>query len=116
MTARSSNRAGPINRPSRNLDYQFGKLPEAPVVKIRFADAAILGLKPRNVRYDVQDSEDTGLLLRVSPQGRKTWMVSYRSKTGIKQQKALGKFPTMRVAEARRAADLALTGTLGSSD
>ena len=48
------------------------------MVKIRFADAVIHGLKPRKVRYDVQDSQDTGLLLRVSPQGRKTWMVSYR--------------------------------------
>ncbi len=86
------------------------------MVKIRFADAAIFGLKPRKIRYDVHDSEDTGLLLRVSPQGRKTWMVNYRSNTGIRQQRALGKFPKMRVAEARSAADLALNGTPGSGD
>ena len=29
------------------------------MVKIRFADAAIFGLKPRKIRYDVHDSEDT---------------------------------------------------------
>jgi hypothetical protein len=79
------------------------------MVKIRFATAVLHGLKPRKVRYDVHDSEDTGLLLRVSPQGRKTWMVNYRSNTGVKQQRALGKFPAMGVAEARQAADLALT-------
>jgi len=86
------------------------------MVKIRFVDAAIHGLKPRKVRYDVQDSEDTGLLLRVSPQGRKTWMVSYRSTTGVKQQRALGKFPAMGIAQARRAADLALNKAPASDD
>jgi hypothetical protein len=78
------------------------------MVKIRFADAAVFGLKPRKIPYSVHDSEDTGLLLRVSPQGRKTWMVNYRSKTGIQQQRALGKFPKMRIAEARSAAQKAL--------
>lgn len=77
------------------------------MVKIRFADAVLHGLKPRKIRYDVHDSQDTGLLLRISPQGRKTWMVNYRSRTGVQQQRALGKFPAMGVAEARQAADLA---------
>jgi Arm DNA-binding domain len=78
------------------------------MVKMRFAEAVLHGLKPRKIRYDVYDSEDTGLLLRVSPQGRKTWMVNYRSETGVKQQRALGKFPAMGVAEARQAAYVAL--------
>ncbi len=85
------------------------------MVKVRFSDAALLGLKPRKVKNDIHDSEDTGLLLRVSPQGRKTWMVDYRSPTGIKQQRAIGRFPTMRIAEARAAALLALNGTLNKS-
>ena len=86
------------------------------MVKIRFADAVIHGLKPRKVRYDVHDSQDTGLLLRVSPQGRKTWMVSYRSNTGVKQHRALGKFPAMSIAQARQAADLALNKTAAADD
>ncbi|MEJ2122958.1 MAG: Arm DNA-binding domain-containing protein [Alphaproteobacteria bacterium] len=81
------------------------------MVKIRFADAAIHGLKPRKIRYDVHDSEGTGLILRVSPQGRKTWMVNYRSETGIQQQKPIGKFPKMRVADARQAASYAFSNT-----
>jgi hypothetical protein len=80
------------------------------MVKVKFSDAVLLGLKPRKVKYDIHDSEDTGLLLRVSPQGRKTWMVDYRSATGIKQQRAIGKFPAMRIDEARDAALLALSG------
>ncbi len=86
------------------------------MVKIRFANAALHGLKPRKIRYDVHDSEDTGLLLRVSPQGRKTWMVNYRSTTGVQQQRALGKFPAMGIAEARHAADLAYNKAPASDD
>jgi len=86
------------------------------MVKIRFARAVLHGLKPRKIRYDVHDSEETGLLLRVSPQGRKTWMVNYRSETGVQQQRALGKFPAMDIAAARQAAELAQTKTAGSDD
>ncbi len=86
------------------------------MVKVRFSDAVLLGLKPRKVKYDIHDSEDTGLLLRVSPQGRKTWMVSYRSPTGIKQQRASGKFPAMRIDAARDAALLALSGVQDERD
>jgi hypothetical protein len=85
------------------------------MVKIRFSEAVLMGLKPRKIKYDVQDTEDTGLILRVSPQGRKTWMVNYRSPTGIQQQRPIGKFPAMRVAEAREAAHSALNGTLTKS-
>ncbi len=80
------------------------------MVKVRFSDAVLFGLKPRKVKFVVHDSEETGLLLRVSPQGRKTWMVEYRSPTGFKQQRAIGKFPAMRLAEARPAALRALSG------
>jgi hypothetical protein len=85
------------------------------MVKIRFARAVLLGLRPRKIRYDVHDSEDTGLLLRISPQGRKTWMVNYRSETGVQQQRALGKFPAMDIAAARKAAELAY-GKVPASD
>jgi len=86
------------------------------MVKIRFARAVLHGLKPRKIRYDVHDSEETGLLLRVSPQGRKTWMVNYRSETGVQQQRALGKFPAMDIAAARQAAELAQNKTAGLDD
>ena len=86
-----------------------GVVLEIHTMKVRFVDSALMGLKPRKVPYNVHDSEGTGLLLRVSPRGRKTWMVSYRSPTGIKQQRPIGKYPAMRVAEAREAAQLALS-------
>ena len=86
-----------------------GVVLEIHTMKVRFVDSVLIGLKPRKVPYNVHDSEGTGLLLRVSPRGRKTWMVSYRSPTGIKQQRPIGKYPAMRVAAAREAALLALS-------
>ena len=74
------------------------------MVKVRFEYWVLRALKPRKARYDVHDSENTGLLLRVSPQGRKTWMVDYRSSNGVKMQRPLGKFPTMGITEARNSA------------
>jgi hypothetical protein len=54
--------------------------------------------------------------MRISPQGRKTWMINYRSETGVQQQRALGKFPAMSIERAREAAHLALNGAGGSDD
>ena len=67
-------------------------------------EAILRSLKPRRIKYDVHDPDGTGLLLRVSPQGRKTWMVSYRSEIGVKQQRTIGKYPAMTIAEAREVA------------
>ncbi len=85
------------------------------MVKVRFIDSALMGLKPRRIRYDVHDPEITGLLLRVLPHGRKAWMVSYRASTGIVHRKQIGSYPTMRIAEARNAALSALNGSPGEA-
>ena len=77
-------------------------------MKVKFADSVLRYLKPHRVKYDVHDPEETGLLLRVSPDGRKTWMVRYRSPTGVIQQRAIGKYPMMSITEARNAAVSAL--------
>ena len=87
-----------------------------PIVKMRFSDGVLLGLKPRRAKYDVHDSEGTGLLLRVSPHGRKTWMVGYRSATGIKHQRPIGKYPAIRIPKAREAALAALNGHQANSE
>jgi hypothetical protein len=73
-------------------------------MKVKFADSALRHLKPHRVKYDVHDPEDTGLTLRVSPDGRKTWMVRMSSPTGVIQVRAIGKYPMMSIAEAREAA------------
>ena len=73
-------------------------------MRVKFVDSALRHLKPHRVKYDVHDPEDTGLTLRVSPDGRKTWMVRFSSPTGVIQVRAIGKYPMMSIAEARKVA------------
>jgi hypothetical protein len=86
-----------------------GLIPEIYFMKIRFVDGALKTLESRKVAYNVHDPEGTGLTLRVLPHGRKNWVLSYRSPIGIKQQRPIGRFPAMRIAEAREAALSALS-------
>lgn len=86
------------------------------MVSVRFVDSVLRGLKPRKLRFDIQDPQKTGLLLRVSPQGRKTWMVSFRSANGVKLQRPIGNFPAMSVAQARDAVQAEQNGAAESND
>ena len=70
-------------------------------MKVKFVDSALRSLKPHKVKYDVHDPEGAPLALRVSPDGRKTWMACYSSPTGVMQFRAIGKYPMVSIAEAR---------------
>lgn len=70
-------------------------------MKVKFVDSALRSLKPHRVKYDVHDPEGAPLVLRVSADGRKTWMACYNSPTGAMQFRAIGKYPMMSIAEAR---------------
>ena len=73
-------------------------------------DRSIQSLKPRDVRYDVRDAALPGLSLRVNANGTKTWTVKV-SRDGIQQRVTLGKYPDVRLAEARlKAAERKETG------
>ena len=73
-------------------------------MRVKFVDSALRSLKPRRIKYDVHDPEGGPLVLRVSPDGRKTWMASYSSPEGVHQLRAIGKYPSLSVAEAREKA------------
>lgn len=73
-------------------------------MKVKFLDSALLSLKPHRVKYDVHDPEGAPLALRVSSDGRKTWMVCYASPTGVLQFRPIGKYPMMSIAAAREKA------------
>jgi Arm DNA-binding domain len=77
---------------------------ERRTVRVKFVDSALRSLKPHRVKYDVHDPAGGPLVLRVSPDGRKTWMASYSSPDGVPQLRAIGKYPRMSIAEAREEA------------
>ena len=73
-------------------------------MKVKFVDSALRSLKPHRVKYDVHDPEGAPLVLRVSSDGRKTWMACDSSPTGVMQVRAIGKCPMMSIAAAREKA------------
>jgi hypothetical protein len=65
-------------------------------------EVAIKALKPRTVRYLVSDGK--GLNIEVLPSGKLSWIFRYRFR-GRPEKVALGRYPEMRLKEAREARD-----------
>ena len=65
----------------------------------RFTDRYLGALKPRATRYEV--SEPSGLILRVSSGGAKTFQYFYRF-SGRTRRMSLGRYPAVSLSEARK--------------
>lgn len=65
---------------------------------IKFTDRYVKSLKPTGVQFQISDS--TGLMLRVSQNGKKTWCYRYRFEDGYRRLK-LGNYPKISLADAR---------------
>lgn len=80
--------------------------------RTRFTDANIAALKPRaDKRLEKYDSTRPGLVIRVTPNGRKTWCIRYRmSSGGTAKRYAFGTYPTMSLKAARSRAQELLDG------
>ena len=70
-------------------------------MKKRLTDARIRSLRPKQVRYEVWDTEP-GFGLRIAPSGRKSFIYLYRFE-GRPRRFTLGVYPRMPLADAREA-------------
>lgn len=59
-------------------------------------------IRPRD--YEIRDSETPGFLCKISPAGRKTFMLQYRTSGGERRKPAIGLFGELTVVEARNIA------------
>ena len=59
---------------------------------------------PESGRLDVFDKQESGLILRVSGEGRKTWAVRYRTLDGRQPRFTLGTYPATGLRKARELA------------
>jgi integrase len=66
---------------------------------MRFTDRSIAGLKAKTERYEAWEDGRTGLGVRVSPKGRKTWVFMYRY-AGKARRMTLGTYPAIGLAKA----------------
>jgi Arm domain-containing DNA-binding protein len=60
-------------------------------------DAAMLAAK----EYELRDTIVPGFLLKVTPAGRKIFMVQYRTNAGERRKPAIGRFGELTVEQAR---------------
>ena len=67
---------------------------------MKFTDRYVLHLKPKAARYDVWNG--AGLGVRVSPKGRRSWVMVYRFQ-GKPRYATLGTYPELSVAHAHEA-------------
>jgi hypothetical protein len=56
---------------------------------------------PNGKRIEIFDHKVGGLVLRVSGQGRKTWVLRYRTENGRQPRFTIGTYPALKLADAR---------------
>ncbi len=67
---------------------------------MRFTDRSVAALKPKSTIYEAWEDGRTGLGVRLSPKGRKSWNDMYRFE-GKARRLTLGTYPAMSLASAR---------------
>ena len=70
---------------------------------VRLTDRFVASLKPADRRMEYPDSIQTGLALRVTPKGAKSWAVRYW-RAGKSVRTTLGSWPETSLAQARELA------------
>lgn len=63
-----------------------------------FTDRQVNALRPKKLRYEISEPGRTGLSIRITPHGVKTWRFSYRYH-GAQQRLVFGIYPTLSVAD-----------------
>lgn len=85
-----------------------GSRPTSSLGRIALSDRTIRALKPPlSGRLDVWDEDYPGFGLRISSEGRRTWILMYRIGKKLRRL-TLGRFPTLGLAAAREKATDAL--------
>lgn len=65
-----------------------------------FTDRQVNSLRPRKARYEIPEPGRTGLAIRVTPNGVKTWTLRYRYR-GTQKRMVLGTYPALSLADVR---------------
>jgi integrase len=70
--------------------------------KIR-TDGSAKAAKPHPSRQiEYADAKVGGLALRITPGGKKTWTLRYRTREGVQRRQTLGVYPALSLADARQ--------------
>jgi integrase len=77
---------------------------ERPMPKVKLTKTAVDAAIPQAKDYELRDTLVPGFLLKVTPSGRKIFMIQYRTNSGNRRKPAIGRFGELTVEQARRIA------------
>lgn len=72
--------------------------------KIKLTKTAVDAAAPKERDYDLRDTTTPGFLLKVTPAGRKIFMLAYVAHNGQRRKPAIGRYGEITVEQARRIA------------
>ncbi len=72
--------------------------------KVKLTKTAVDTADPREKDYELRDTVVPGFILKVTPAGRKIFMIVYRTNSGDRRKPAIGRFGELTVEQARRIA------------
>jgi hypothetical protein len=71
------------------------------MAKIKLTKSVVDAVSFRAKEYELRDTAVPGLLLKVTPAGRKIFMLQYRTNAGERRKPAIGRFGELTVEQAR---------------
>lgn len=83
---------------------------------IKLTKSVVDTARPTTRDYEIRDTTVPGFLCKVTPAGRKTFMLSYRTPTGERRKPALGTYGPITVDQARKLAQDFLASVRGGAD
>jgi len=84
--------------------------------KLKLTKTIVDAAQAESEAYELRDTVIPGLLLKVAPTGRKTFMLAYAANNGQRRKPAIGRFGEITVEQARRIAKDWLADIRGGKD
>jgi hypothetical protein len=69
--------------------------------RLKLTKTVVDAAQPEKVPYEIRDTTIPGFLLKVTPAGRKVFMVAYVANNGQRRKPAIGRFGEITVEQAR---------------
>ena len=69
--------------------------------KLKLTKTIVDAAQPKKDPYELRDAAIPGFLLKVTPKGRKVFMVAYVANNGQRRKPAIGRFGEITVEQAR---------------
>lgn len=82
---------------------EYMRSTEGKMIK-KLTNSFVEKVQKKNKRFDIRDSIVTGLILRVEPSGKKTWLIDYKRPDGRRNTKKIGDAKILTVMQAREIA------------